>query len=72
MPILRKSDVAMSEIAPGVERWEIVNGELGTESLTVADLNDRSGIEGADAHPSHRGGYVDRRRRAGSRGSETR
>ena len=38
MPILRKSDVAMNEIAPGVERWELVNGELGTESLTVADL----------------------------------
>jgi quercetin dioxygenase-like cupin family protein len=38
MPILKKSDVEMGEIAPGVERWEIVNGELGADSLTVADL----------------------------------
>ena len=38
MPILKKSDVEMNEIAPGVERWELINGELGADSLTVADL----------------------------------
>jgi quercetin dioxygenase-like cupin family protein len=38
MPVLKKSNIEMSEIAPGVERWEIVSGELGAESLTVADL----------------------------------
>ena len=38
MPIMKKSDGEMTEIAPGVQRWELVNGELGAESLTVADL----------------------------------
>jgi quercetin dioxygenase-like cupin family protein len=38
MPILNKSEVEMNEISPGVERWEIVSGELGSDSLTVADL----------------------------------
>ena len=38
MPVLNRSDVEMQEISPGVERWEIVSGELGADSLTVADL----------------------------------
>ena len=38
MPVFKKSEVEMSEIAPGVERWELINGEMGTESLSVADL----------------------------------
>ncbi len=38
MPILDKKDVQRDEPAPGVDRWEIVNGERGARSLTVVDL----------------------------------
>ena len=38
MPVLNKADIEMQEISPGVERWEIVSGDLGADSLTVADL----------------------------------
>ena len=38
MPVLDKKDVEMAELGPGVERWEILSGELGAASLTVADV----------------------------------
>ena len=38
MSILDKRDIEMVEIAPGVERWEIVNGGLGASSLTVSEV----------------------------------
>ena len=38
MPILDKKDVQMETLAPGTERWEIVNGELGAASLTVSEV----------------------------------
>ena len=38
MPILKKKDVKNAPLSPGVDRWEIVNGELGSSSLTVGDL----------------------------------
>ena len=53
MPILKKSDVEMNEIAPGVERWELVNGDLGAESLTVADLTISPGSKApTHTHPT--------------------
>ena len=43
----------MSEIAPGVKRWELVNGGLGAESLTVADLTIASGSKApTHTHPT--------------------
>ena len=38
MPILDKSDSLREELSPGVGRWRLVDGELGAEALTVADL----------------------------------
>ncbi len=38
MPVLDKKDSPFEEIAPGIKRWELVNGERGAESLTVADV----------------------------------
>ena len=37
MPILDFKDVRKQEMAPGVDRWELVSGEVGARSLTVAD-----------------------------------
>ena len=36
MPILNESDSPQVELSPGFERRELVSGELGAESLTVA------------------------------------
>lgn len=53
MPIFKKENADMNEIAPGVERWELVNGELGAESLTVADLTLASGSKApTHTHPT--------------------
>ena len=38
MPIIDPDDSLRSEMAPGVRRSRIVDGELGADSLTVADL----------------------------------
>ena len=49
MPILDKSDDPTDEDLPGVQRWEIVTGELGADSLTVVDVILRPGA----APPPH-------------------
>ena len=36
MPILNENDSPQVELSPGFERRELVSGELGAESLTVA------------------------------------
>ncbi len=38
MPILDKNDDNLSELAPGVGRRRLVDGELGAQALSVADL----------------------------------
>ena len=45
MPVLDKKDSPMAELAPGIKRWELVNGERGARSLTVADLTMDSGTK---------------------------
>ena len=49
MPILDKRDVPKGEFGPGVDRWEIVNADLGAEALTIADVNLAPGA----AAPNH-------------------
>ena len=38
MPILDRRDVQKEDLSPGVERWAIVNGDRGAESLSVGDV----------------------------------
>jgi quercetin dioxygenase-like cupin family protein len=38
MPILDRRDVQKEDLAPGVERWAIVDGDQGAESLSVGDV----------------------------------
>jgi quercetin dioxygenase-like cupin family protein len=38
MPILDRRDVQKDDLAPGVERWAIVDGGRGAESLSVGDV----------------------------------
>ena len=38
MPILNKSDVQKDVLAPGVDRWAIVDGTQGADSLSVGDV----------------------------------
>ena len=39
MPIFDKDDVANEELSPGTERWTLVDGARGAQSLSVADLS---------------------------------
>ena len=38
MPLLDKKDVVREELSPGFERWSLVDGTNGAESLSVGDL----------------------------------
>ena len=38
MPIIDKNDANMVELSPGTNRWSLVDGTNGADSLTVADL----------------------------------
>mgnify|MGYP001300393562 CR=1 FL=1 len=38
MPILDKKDVTCEELSPGTERWSIVDGTKGADSLSVGDV----------------------------------
>ena len=38
MPILDRDESTNEQLAPGVGRWLLLDGEIGSESLTVADL----------------------------------
>ena len=38
MPVLDKKDVAKESTAPGMERWSLVDGTKGSESITVAEV----------------------------------
>ena len=38
MPVLNNKDAEMAELAPGVERLEILSGVRGADSLTVSDV----------------------------------
>ena len=38
MPILDRRDVQKDDLAPGMERWSIVDGDKGAESLSVGDI----------------------------------
>ena len=49
MPVLDKDDSAMEELAPGVGRWRLVDGELGAEALTVAEVT----LEPEGTVPTH-------------------
>lgn len=53
MPILDKSDCEVGQLSPGVERIEIVSGELGADSLTVSDVTLSPGSRAAThTHPT--------------------
>ena len=52
MPILNKSDIQKDVLAPGVDRWAIVDGTQGAESLSVGDLTLAAGSTAAThIHP---------------------
>lgn len=38
MPILNRDDVAKEQLSEGVDRWSLVDGSLGAESLSVGDV----------------------------------
>ena len=38
MPILDKADVPREELSPGTDRWALVDGDKGAESLSVGDV----------------------------------
>lgn len=38
MPIIRKSETTLENLGPGTDRWTLVDGEKGAESLSVGDL----------------------------------
>ncbi len=38
MPILDKKDIEKERLGPGTERWPIVDGTQGAESLSVGDV----------------------------------
>lgn len=38
MPILNKRDIQKEDLAPGVERWAIVDGDQGADSLSVGEV----------------------------------
>ena len=53
MPVLDSKDSKKEQMAPGVERLELVSGELGALSLTVADATLAPGAEVAThTHPT--------------------
>ncbi len=39
MPILDKADVPREELSPGTDRWALVDGDRGAESLSVGDVS---------------------------------
>ena len=43
MPIIDKNDDTKELLAPGVERWALVDGTKGAESLSVGDVVLRDG-----------------------------
>lgn len=53
MPILDRSDVQAEELYPGTNRWAIVDGTKGAESLSVGDLTLAPGARVANhIHPT--------------------
>ena len=38
MPILNRDDVVKEQLSEGVDRWSLVDGSLGAESLSVGDV----------------------------------
>ena len=38
MPILNRDDVDKEQLSEGVDRWSLVDGSLGAESLSVGDV----------------------------------
>lgn len=38
MPILNREDGDLAELAPGVERWALVDGNKGSEATSVGDV----------------------------------
>ena len=43
MPIIDRNDDAKEELSPGVDRWALVDGSKGAESLSVGDVVLQSG-----------------------------
>ena len=53
MPILDRKDVQVEELSPGTDRWAIVDGTKGAESLSVGDLTLAPGAKVANhIHPT--------------------
>ena len=49
MPILDKKDIDIEELGPGVERYAIVDGTQGADSLSVGDVT----IQPGSKAPTH-------------------
>ena len=49
MPILKKDEVANEVVSPGTERWTLVDGARGAQSLSVGDLS----LEPGSKVPTH-------------------
>lgn len=59
MPILDKDESLMIELAPGVDRWRIVDSEIGADSLSVADLTINPGATIFNhIHPTEEAMYI--------------
>ena len=49
MPLIDRNDDTKEVLAPGVERWSLVNGTNGAESLSVGDVR----MEPGSKVPNH-------------------
>jgi len=59
MPILRKEDSQSKDFAPGILRTEVVNASLGSNSLTIADLDLSDGSQvPTHFHPKEEAMYI--------------
>ncbi len=53
MPILDKKDIEREDLGPGVERWAIVDGTQGADSLSVGDVAIQPGSKApTNFHPT--------------------
>ena len=53
MPVIRKEETTMESLAPGVDRWTVVDGNNGADSLSVGDLTlQAEGAVRTHVHPT--------------------
>ena len=53
MPIIRKEDTILENLGPGADRWTLVDGQSGADSLSVGDLTlEAEGAVRTHIHPT--------------------